>query len=132
MIIIILFRYHRNSFGLEYRKICLSLTMTYPFPEITIFCNNYLTINFFMFLCFLFAEHEIWSFSHSWQPFVAYLWSLSWFFFTVFISIIVESNSSCLETYKITFQSRLYLVWLRRYDKKILAAILDFILNAQG
>ena len=39
----------------------------------------------------------------------------------------VESNSSCLETYKITFQSCLYFVWLRRYDKKlILVAILDF------
>ena len=39
----------------------------------------------------------------------------------------VESNSSCLETYKITFQSCLYLVWLRSYDKKlILTAILDF------
>ena len=39
----------------------------------------------------------------------------------------VESNSSCRDTYKITFQSCMYLVWLRRYDKKlILVAILDF------
>ena len=38
----------------------------------------------------------------------------------------VESNSSCLESYKITFQSCLYLVWLRRYDKKlILVAVLN-------
>ena len=45
----------------------------------------------------------------------------------------VESNSSCLETYKITFQSRLYLVWLRRYDKKLIwAAILDFFLMLKG
>ena len=36
----------------------------------------------------------------------------------------VELNSSCLETYKITFQSCLYLAWLQRL--LILAAILDF------
>ena len=53
---------------------------------------------------------------------VAILFSLHFF-----ISIMVESNSSCLETYKITVQSCLYLVWLRRYDKKLIwVAILDF------
>ena len=41
----------------------------------------------------------------------------------------VELNSSCLETYKITFKSCLYLVWFRRYDKKlILVALLDFFI----
>ena len=41
----------------------------------------------------------------------------------------VELNSSCLETYKITFQSCLYLIWLQRCDKRlILAAILDVLI----
>ena len=39
----------------------------------------------------------------------------------------VKSISSCLETYKITFQSCLYLVWLRRYDKKLIWAAIFFI-----
>ena len=62
-------------------------------------------INVFMFLCFFSRNMKYGLFSLTRQPFVACLWS----------------------PYKITFQSCLYLVWLRRYDKKlILAAILNF------
>ena len=48
--------------------------------------------------------------------------------FFIFSDITVVSYSTCLKIYKKKFQSRLHLIWLQKYENKlILAAILNIL-----